>query len=75
MLANFLIVVVPIVMVVAARIYLQDNQNISETNKTILMAAPAVIFMNIVMGIYVYNSTKDPTNYSSKKIEADQKKL
>lgn len=31
--------------------------------KVVIAVGPAVVFINIVMGIYVYKAMKDPLNY------------
>lgn len=63
LLASFLVIVLPLAMVLSTRAYLQDDTTMSETMKTVYTVVPAVIFINIVMGIYVYKVIKDPENY------------
>lgn len=63
LLATFLIVVVPLVVVGLSNMYFKDATGLSELEKVAYPVVPIVIYMNIVIGIYVYKVIKDPENY------------
>ena len=43
----------------------KDDPNISELNKVIIAIGPALLFINIVIGVYIYKAIKDPENYKA----------
>lgn len=47
-------------MVLGTRSYLENQTGYSELEKTAYTVIPAVVFINIVMGIYIYKAIKDP---------------
>jgi hypothetical protein len=46
-----------------------DQLPISDTMKTVYKVIPAVLFINIVMGVYIYRAIRDPANYEILKNE------
>ena len=58
-----MIVILPVIFVAVANSYVKDRTDLGETMKIVYVVAPAVIFMNIVMGVYIYKAVKDPENY------------
>ena len=63
MLTSFLIVIIPVVFVAVANSYVKERTDISELMKIVLVVGPALVFINIVIGIYIYKAIKDPENY------------
>jgi hypothetical protein len=63
LLATFLIVVVPLLVVGLSNFYFKDADHLSELEKVAYPVIPVVIYMNIVIGVYVYKVIKDPENY------------
>jgi hypothetical protein len=63
LLATFLIVVVPLLLVGGGNLYLKDAVGLSELEKVAYSVVPTIIFMNIVIGVYIYKVVKDPENY------------
>lgn len=43
--------------------------------KTVYKAAPAVLFINIVLGVYIYRVIQDPANYVILKNEPVRKRI
>lgn len=60
---SLLIIIVPVVMVKLLGPYV-ETLAISNTMKTVYQAAPAILFINIVIGVYIYRVVKDPANYA-----------
>lgn len=60
MLTSFLIIVVPILFVAIANGYVKDDPEMSELMKVGIVVGPVLVYMNIVMGIYIYRAIKDP---------------
>jgi len=58
--ATLLIVVVPLILVGAGNYYFKNAVGMSELEKVAYTVVPGVIFMNIVIGIYIYRVIKDP---------------
>jgi hypothetical protein len=58
--ASFLLLAVPLMLVVGTRYYLEGRTDLTETMKTAYTVGPSVVFMNIVMGYYIYRVVKDP---------------
>jgi hypothetical protein len=44
-------------------LYFKDAEGMSELEKVAYTVVPTVIYMNIVIGIYIYKVLKDPENY------------
>lgn len=42
---------------------MKDNSNYSELDKIIFAVGPALLLINIVIGIYIRKVIKDPQNY------------
>ena len=63
LLATFLIVVIPLLVVGISSLYLKDADNFSNLEKVAYPVVPVVIYMNIVIGVYIYKVLKDPENY------------
>ena len=53
----------PVVFVAAANSYVKDHPELSELMKVAVVVGPTVLYMNVVMGIYVYKAIRDPENY------------
>ena len=62
-LATFLIAVVPLVVVVGSNEYFKDASDMSELEKVAYSVVPMIIYMNTVIGIYIYRVLNDPENY------------
>lgn len=60
---SFLIIVLPVISVLILNQWVKDRTDISELMKVVIAVGPAVVFINIVMGIYTYKAIKDPLNY------------
>jgi hypothetical protein len=60
LLATFLIVVVPLVVVGLGNLYFKDADHLSGLEKVAYPVVPVIIYMNIVIGIYIYRVIKDP---------------
>ena len=63
LLTSLIIIVIPLSVVFGTRSYLEDKTEYSELEKTAYTVVPSVVFINIVMGIYIYKAIKDPENY------------
>lgn len=63
LLATFMIVVVPLAVVGISNLYFKDADNLSALEKVAYPVVPVIIYMNIVIGVYVYKVIKDPENY------------
>ena len=63
LLTSFLIIVVPILFVAIANSYVKGNPDLTELMKVGIVIGPTIIYMNIVIGIYIYRAIKDPENY------------
>ena len=63
LLASFLIVVAPLALVLASQSYLEDYEGLSEVEKTAYSVVPSVVFINVVIGVYIYRVVTDPENY------------
>lgn len=63
LITSLLIILVPVVSVAVTNAWVKEDPNISELNKVIIAIAPSVVFINVVMGVYVYRAIKDPENY------------
>ena len=61
--ATLLIVLVPLAYVFSAFKWLETAEGYSEIEKVAYAVIPAVIFMNIVIAIYIYQVYNDPENY------------
>ncbi len=59
-LVSLMIVLVPVILVVSSNYYISNNQNVSELFKVIFSVVPSVLFINIVIGVYIYKAFKDP---------------
>ena len=62
-LATFLIAVVPLVVVFGSNEYFKDASDMSELEKVAYSVVPMIIYMNTVIGIYIYRVLNDPENY------------
>jgi len=62
LIASLLIIVVPVIMVIKLGPYV-ENMPVSDTMKTVYKVIPAVLLINVVMGVYIYRAIKDPANY------------
>jgi hypothetical protein len=62
-LATFLIAVVPLVVVFGSTEYFKDASDMSELEKVAYSVVPMIIYMNTVIGIYIYRVLNDPENY------------
>ena len=62
LIASLLIIVVPVIMVLKLGPYV-ENMPVSDTMKTVYKVIPAVLLINVVMGVYIYRAIKDPANY------------
>ena len=63
-LATFLIAVVPLVVVFGSNEYFKDASDMSELEKVAYSVVPMIIYMNTVIGIYIYRVLNDPENYN-----------
>ena len=61
--ATFLIAVVPLVVVFGSNEYFKDASDMSELEKVAYSVVPMIIYMNTVIGIYIYRVLNDPENY------------
>lgn len=59
---SLLVTVVPVLLVFWIKDKV-DAMNISETMKTMLKVLPAILVINIAIGIYIIKAIKDPENY------------
>ena len=60
---SLLVTVVPVLLVFALKDRIDLMDGISETAKTMLKVLPAVLVINIVIGVYVVRAIRDPENY------------
>jgi hypothetical protein len=60
LLATFFVVVVPLVSVVVINRQLKDAPGYSELEKVAYTVIPAIVTINIVIGVYIYRAIKDP---------------
>jgi len=58
-----MVVIAPIAIVFGMQYYLEGVTGMSDLEKTAYMVVPAVVWMNVTMGFYVYRVIKDPENY------------
>ena len=65
---SLLIIIVPVVMVMKLGPYV-DSMPVSDTTKSFYKALPAVFFINLVIGVYIYRVIMDPANYEILKNE------
>ena len=40
-----------------------DRMALTDTMKTVYRVVPALFFINIVLGVYIYRVIRDPINY------------
>jgi hypothetical protein len=40
--------------------YLKDNPELSEIDKIVFAVAPSLVLINVVIGVYIYKTIKDP---------------
>ena len=57
---SLLVVILPVVFVAVANSYVKDRTDIGELMKIVIVAGPAVVFINVVIGFYIYKAIKDP---------------
>ena len=57
---SILIIFVPVVFTAIINQIVKDDPNISELNKVIIAIGPALLWINIVIGVYIYKAIKDP---------------
>ena len=57
---SFLIIVIPVLFVFTANNYVKDDPYMGEIMKVAIVIGPVLVYMNIVMGIYIYKAIKDP---------------
>ena len=55
-----MVVVAPIAIVFGIQSYLEGVTGMSDLEKTAYVVVPAVVWINITMGFYVYRVIKDP---------------
>ena len=60
MLTSFLIIVIPILFVAIANSYVKDDPEMGELMKVAIVIGPVLVYMNVVIGIYIYKAIKDP---------------
>ena len=58
-----MVVVVPLLMVLGTHFYLKEAPGYTEMERTVYTVVPSLVWMNIVIGIYIYKVIKDPENY------------
>lgn len=58
-----MVVVVPLVLVVGTHLHLKGNPNYTEMERTVYTVVPSLVWMNLIIGIYIYKVIKDPENY------------
>ena len=63
LLATLLILGVPLVGVFLGQWYFSEAEGLSELEKVAYSVIPGVLFMNVVIGVYIYRVVKDPENY------------
>jgi hypothetical protein len=54
---------VPLAVVYGSNYYFKDARDMSELEKVAYSVVPMIIYMNIVIGIYIYRVLNDPENY------------
>ena len=57
-------IVIPIIYVLIAHSYVKDHPDLGETMKIVIAVGPALVFMNLMIGIYIYKAIHDPENYT-----------
>lgn len=60
LLYSLLIIVVPVVCVWVTYDYVKDNTRYTELDKVMVSVGPSLLFINIVIGIYIYKVVQDP---------------
>lgn len=59
---SIFVTVVPLLLVLGLKDKV-DALNVSQTAKTMLKVIPAVLVINIAIGVYIIKAIKDPDNY------------
>jgi len=57
---SLLIIIIPVLCVSITYKYVKDNNRLSELDKVMIAVGPSLLFINILIGIYIYKVVKDP---------------